>query len=92
MKIEPGTVWEHYKGKKFVIVALARLESTSDVMRGSDFEEGRLFVVYHDIFESDQTFARPISEWCQGVGEKKAMRFSYFASSVKAAESRMRCE
>jgi hypothetical protein len=90
VKIEPGTVWLHYKGDKYKIVSLARLESSSY----NPTIEGTIVVVYHKFDHFGSIFARPIQEWLEVVdfAGKKKSRFEFFAKDEEAARSRMRCE
>ncbi len=70
MNIAPKSRWKHYKGKYYIVLAVARDESSESDLAG------RLLVVYHEEDRADTVFARDISEWTQSMAGDKGFRFS----------------
>lgn len=68
--IEPGSVWKHYKGNEYKVVAIARLAGA-----GQSIDDR--VVIYRSMEDPDRVFSRPLAEWYDRVddGYDRAYRF-----------------
>lgn len=63
-EITVGKTYQHFKGNKYKIIALAKHSETEEEM-----------VVYHSISNGD-TWVRPKSMWNEVVDDKGTLRFT----------------
>ena len=52
-EVEPGSLWEHYNGNRYVVVAIANQLDTEKYPK----------TVVHQNVENDTIWARPLSDW-----------------------------
>ena len=61
--IHIGSIYEHYKGNRYKIIAIAR--------HSESLEE---LVVYQGLYENSEIWVRPLSMFFENVGEKPRFR------------------
>lgn len=68
ISIQPGQVWQHFKGGLYEIVGVARNSETLGDM-----------VIYKDLYGIGQLWARPLEMWMEHVdrGAYSGLRFKY---------------
>ena len=66
-------VYRHYKGNLYRVLLVARHSETLEEM-----------VVYQDVLDGENVWARPLSMWNEGVdvGGEKLPRFQFLAQSM----------
>lgn len=66
--IQPGQVWQHFKGGLYIVIGVARNSETLE-------DE----VIYKDMYGLGQLWARPLSMWNENInrGAYSGPRFKY---------------